>query len=347
MLKYSIKLNDKLHTNSLRQFPFWFRHQIQSRNTHNEQKTCKYNVQFCHRLLYCDRDLLLFLLILTFFCYFLKAKLQKTFKNVVTERQLQAKRSIFIESPDATNSVYDLIAHCTKFGTIRNVFRKEVESKSYFLVEFSNFSGPNQIIRSAHHSGSNSIDGKVRTCGRFLSFTPNDTSVASKQRPTIIKEKNISDHKLILNAMRKKTSIDEQIMELYNVNQLSDLSSRLRFLTALQIEEAISGIFHSAQVLPFGSSINGFGRMQSDLDMVVMSFGNRTSKSPFESLALGKSDDMARYTIRNNLFVLSSILRHWLQGVDEVTPVLNARVPIIKYVQRLTQLDCDLSMGNS
>lgn len=265
----------------------------------------------------------------------------------MTERQLQAKRSIFIESPNATKSVHELIAHCAKFGTIRNVFRKEVESKSFFLVEFSNFSGPNQIIRSAHHLGSNSIDGKVRTCGRFLSFTPSDTIVASKQRqPVIIKEKNISDHKLILNAMRKKTSIDDQIMELYNVNQLSDLSSRLRFFTALQIEEAISGIFHSAQVLPFGSSINGFGRMQSDLDMVVMSFGNRTSKSPFESLALGKSSDMTRYTIRNNLFVLSGILRHWLQGVDEVTPVLNARVPIIKYVQRLTQLDCDLSMGN-
>lgn len=280
-----------------------------------------------------------------FFLYS-KAKNPRTFQNIVKERQLQAKRSVFIESPGDVNSVNELTAYCSKFGKIRNIFLNEVEPKSYFLVEFYNSNVPNEIIRSAHHSGSNLIDGKIRARGRFLSFNPKNETPARQRQQNIVREKNVMEQEQILKAMRTEKSIDDQITALYNVNKLSDLSSRLRFLSALQIEEAISGIFHEAQVLPFGSSINGFGRMQSDLDMVLISFGNRTSKSQFDSMVLGKPNDVTRLTIRNNLFVLSGIAKHWLQGVEEVTPVLNARVPIIKYVHTLTQLDCDLSMGN-
>lgn len=259
-----------------------------------------------------------------------------------------AKRSIFIESPCDEPSVNELTAYCSKFGSIRNIFRQDVESKTSFLVEFHTPNAPYEIIRSAYHAGTYLVDGKIRTRGRFLSFNPKKEPPKAQKRNQlrIVREKNLMHHEQILNEMRSKKSIDDQIMTLYNVNRLSDFSSRLRFLTALQIEEAVSGIFHQSRVLPFGSSINGFGRMESDLDMVILSFGNRTSKSQFESIELGKSNDVTRQTIRNNLFVLSSILRHWLQGVDGVTPVLNARVPIIKYVQKLTQLECDISMGN-
>lgn len=178
-----------------------------------------------------------------------------------------------------------------------------------------------------------------------MTFT--STGDSTTKRPYNIKrELNISNKDGILRAMRTETTTNDQIMKLYKVNRLSELSSRLRFLTALQVEEAISGVFHEAQVLPFGSSINGFGRMESDLDMILVSYGNRNFKSKFVSMPLGKQDDVARLVNRNNLFVLSSIARHWLQGVSEVTPVLNARVPIIKYNHELTYLECDLSMGN-
>lgn len=217
-------------------------------------------------------------------------------------------------------------------------------AKSYFLVEFSNLAVPHEIIRSALHSGNFLVDGKIRSKSRFLSFATKNEPL--KKMENIVKhETNLTNRSSILKAMRNKTT-DDQIMTLYKVNGLSDLSSRLRFLTALQIEEAISGVVYDAQVLPFGSSINGFGRMQSDLDMILTSGGNKTNKSQFISMELGRPDDQARNTVRNNLYVMSSIVRHWLHGVVDVTPVLNARIPIIKYVQSLTGLECDLSMGN-
>lgn len=262
------------------------------------------------------------------------------------DRQLQAKRSIFVEAPNDLNAVKEFTTYCSRIGKIQNLFRSDVNSKTYFLVEFSKSSVPVEIIRSAFHSGNHLADGKVRAKGRFLYFNPKTESM-TKQKPFGYKrEVNMSNRESILKAMRKEEKIDDQIMTLFNVNRLSDLSSRLRFLTALQVEEAISGMFHEAQVLPFGSSINGFGQMQSDLDMILMSCGNKSRQSQFSLIELGKPDDVARQNIRNNLFTLSSIARHWLQGVTEVTPVLNARVPIIKYIHKLTQLDCDLSMGN-
>lgn len=43
----------------------------------------------------------------------------------------------------------------------------------------------------------------------------------------------------------------------------------LRFFAASLMEDLLSGVFPLATCLPFGSSINGFGKCDSDLDMVL------------------------------------------------------------------------------
>lgn len=270
----------------------------------------------------------------------------QSFKNEIKERLAQAKRSIFIETATDSNSIRELLNYCSRFGRMQAIYRKDVNSNAYFLIEFCNSSIPQLCIESAVHSGKYIVDGKVRSNGRFLYFNPTNQSTSKLKSFPYKCETNVMKRESILSMMRKENTFDDQIMALYRANRLSDLSYRLRFLTALQIEEAISGMFYQPQVLPFGSSINGFGRMQSDLDMILLSIGNKSQSSQFGSIELGKPDDLVRNITRNNLFVLSGIARHWLQGVDEVTPVLNARVPIIKYVHQLTQLECDLSMNN-
>lgn len=56
---------------------------------------------------------------------------------------------------------------------------------------------------------------------------------------------------------------------LYNKTKLNDVGTRLRFLTAKQIEESLAGMFPQARALPFGSSVNGCGKMGCDLDLVL------------------------------------------------------------------------------
>lgn len=56
---------------------------------------------------------------------------------------------------------------------------------------------------------------------------------------------------------------------LYDKTKLNDLGIRLRFLTANQVENALSGMFPTVTAFPFGSSVNGFGKMGCDLDLVL------------------------------------------------------------------------------
>lgn len=259
-------------------------------------------------------------------------------------RRNQATNSVLFEA-QGNNPMNELYAYCSKQGRVENMFRHYVDSKPYLLVEFAQSEVAAGLMQSAYHAGNHLVDYKIRAKSRFLTFTATEgPSVKNTQH--VRRELNISDRETIFRVMRREHTIDGQIRKLYDSNKLSDFSSRLRFLTALQMEEAISGIFYDAKVLPFGSSVNGFGQMESDLDMILLSYGNRKSKGSLSCMPLGKPNDVPRNTLKNNLYVLQTIARNWMHGVVEVTPVLNARVPIIKYVQSLTQLDCDLSMGN-
>lgn len=59
------------------------------------------------------------------------------------------------------------------------------------------------------------------------------------------------------------------MVALHNLTKLNEVGIRLRFLTAKQVEEALSGMFPDASAMPFGSSVNGCGKMGCDLDLVL------------------------------------------------------------------------------
>lgn len=63
--------------------------------------------------------------------------------------------------------------------------------------------------------------------------------------------------------------ISEQMSHLYQTTKLNDLGIRLRFLTARQIEMAFTGMFTNVTAYPFGSSINGYGKIGCDLDLIL------------------------------------------------------------------------------
>lgn len=69
----------------------------------------------------------------------------------------------------------------------------------------------------------------------------------------------------------------DQILVLHRATSLNDLGSRLRFLTARQIELALSGLFPQITVMPFGSSVNGFGKAACDLDLVLLADKEETN----------------------------------------------------------------------
>ena len=47
------------------------------------------------------------------------------------------------------------------------------------------------------------------------------------------------------------------------------MGTRLRYFVCTLIEQLLQGIFPKCEVLPFGSSVNGFGKEGCDLDMIL------------------------------------------------------------------------------
>lgn len=58
------------------------------------------------------------------------------------------------------------------------------------------------------------------------------------------------------------------MISLYNMLKITDLDIRLRFFTAEQISYYLSRLFTNLSVIPFGSSVNGFGQIGCDLDLL-------------------------------------------------------------------------------
>lgn len=138
-------------------------------------------------------------------------------------------------------------------------------------------------------------------------------------------------------------------MTLYNLTQMSDLSYRLRFMACQQIELALSGMFPQAEVLPFGSSVNSYGKGGSDLDMIVNLKGNPEPSHKSRLVFHVKSHasrDASRIHIQRRCEQLSSIIQVFLPGCKNVQNILHAKVPIIKFNHQILGLDCDVSMSS-
>jgi len=136
------------------------------------------------------------------------------------------------------------------------------------------------------------------------------------------------------------------------LTKMPDISTRIRFLACEQIEAALSGIFPSAEALPFGSSVNGFGKNSSDLDVAAVF-------NPDECVPADSDDEFgdarlifhAKGASRNQTERyydhLSLLLHSFMPGCQNVQSIRQARVPIIKYEQQLLGLECDLSTVSS
>ncbi|CAK9303623.1 unnamed protein product [Gordionus sp. m RMFG-2023] len=175
------------------------------------------------------------------------------------------------------------------------------------------------------------------------------------------------------------TSFSGQMQILNNDTKISDLGCRLRFLTCSLLQEALSGMFGmydelsvnsqsnsnnrtntynsgdnqllTSQTLftPFGSSVNSFGKYNSDLDMLLTfpSFNPHNKQGGnfiFDAKRCLTSD---RQQSARTLRLISDLLQSFLPGTKEIQRILRARVPIVKFTHDKLGLSCDLSFGSN
>lgn len=104
--------------------------------------------------------------------------------------------------------------------------------------------------------------------------------------------------------------------------RLSEIGCRLRWITCIQIERMLSGLFPNMQILPFGSFVNGCGRYGCDLDMAVSLDGNSEShqshgKSPLVFHAKAAINN-PRLQTQKHIEILADILQNFTTGCTQV-----------------------------
>ncbi|XP_070161116.1 poly(A) RNA polymerase, mitochondrial [Polyergus mexicanus] len=271
------------------------------------------------------------------------------FETTIANRRDQARRSILVQVY-SLNSQDDLQNYCAQFGDILSMHHYQKDKQNnYILVEFKDLVSINEIISSASFMDENLIASVKSSVfwfrkGQFVALHHKKNN----QKKIILSTENgctCPTEKEISNFLQNAKSISGQIIDLYEALKLNDLEIRLRFHTAHHLEQYFSRLFQNTKVLPFGSSLNGFGRKRCDLDLVLISDkqNNFASRLVFHTKPMKLSE---RHEIKEFMGILASTMQHFIPGVRNVRRILEARIPIIKFHYEYTNIECDLSTTN-
>ncbi|XP_050503966.1 poly(A) RNA polymerase, mitochondrial-like [Diabrotica virgifera virgifera] len=272
------------------------------------------------------------------------------FLQRINLRRSEARRSMVVQV-QSTQSFKELYSYCNAIGKIKYMFHYSVgiEPLHFIIVEFETDTDITNIKKSSIF-----VEGSLGlpTQSHFVWFR-----AAHKKLPKLKQIKSacltvehgtaIKEEETIKEMLSKSENISDQIKTLHEITKLNDVGTRLRFLTALQIEDAVNGMFPHAVAYPFGSSVNGYGKMGCDLDLFLKlaadKHNNENGRLVFHCKPLNGSE---RTMNQRYMETLGDLIYLFLPGCGQVRRILQARVPIVKYHQQLTDVECDVSMTN-
>lgn len=274
-------------------------------------------------------------------------------------RRNQASHSILVQV-NSEKSFSELHAYCSQFGTIKEAHHYSINQDElhYILIEYSSSVEAETAINSSIY---NEESSGVPVRSQFLWFRAGSKQKGKKNK-LLIQDGPINSQLTVTNGnqgpnndelkelLKSAETVGDQISVLHQSTCLNDVGTRLRFVAAKQIENTVSGMFPFAQAFPFGSSVNGFGKLGCDLDMILrldeedcrdkVTKDSRLVFHTKENLSNGRSQT------QRQMESIGDMLQLFLPGVCQVRRILQARVPIIKYHHDHLDLEVDLSMSN-
>uniref|UniRef100_A0A1Q3F3W0 Putative polya rna polymerase mitochondrial n=1 Tax=Culex tarsalis TaxID=7177 RepID=A0A1Q3F3W0_CULTA len=278
---------------------------------------------------------------------------------MLASRRAEARRSILVQV-SSERSFPELATYCGAFGAIASAHHYCVGGSSqqgdedchYIVVEFAEPGAADAAIGSAVF---NEEKPGVRARSIFLWFRagakPKLAAVkaASGFELTTVEGSRAMEIAELRELLLAAEGVEDQLRILHRTTCLNDVGKRLRFMAVRQVESSLQGMFPQAVAYPFGSSVNGFGKMGCDLDIILDldSEANlkqsKSSRLVFHTKAANSNE---RTQVQRQLESIGDVLQLFLPGVNSVRRILKARVPIIKYHHEHLDLEIDLTMNN-
>uniref|UniRef100_A0A147A017 Mitochondrial poly(A) polymerase n=1 Tax=Fundulus heteroclitus TaxID=8078 RepID=A0A147A017_FUNHE len=269
----------------------------------------------------------------------------KSFYELMADRQEQAEKSVLISCQSRT-SEKKFLNFLSKHGDIKKHFFYESYGV-YAVVEFACRDNVVSLLESAAIP-SVSHESMVPFKSRLLSLR-NHSSGESPSLPCQ-PQTTVPINELIQRLSREE-SVDEQISSLTEAYQLREENSRLRFLVCSLLKDIAAAYFPECTIKPFGSSVNGFGKLGCDLDMFLDldTISGKNLKTPKSGLSLEyqmKRTNSERHVTQSILSVIGECVDHFGPGCVGVQKILNARCPLVRFAHQPSGFQCDLTANN-
>ncbi|XP_028155931.1 poly(A) RNA polymerase, mitochondrial-like [Ostrinia furnacalis] len=273
-----------------------------------------------------------------------------SFDDIVAQRRAEARRSLVVQV-NSESSYGELYGYCSKYAEINGVHHyKNAGGEHFMLIEFGSEENLKNVIQNC---SSHQKDIEVMASNSpFLWFRAapgKKEKLSIPSKALIIKDGNAPPNEEALSEeLLKCSTVSEQIQLLYDRTKLNDLGVRLRFMVARQLEVIFESLYANIAVRPFGSSVNGFGKMGCDLDLVLTNVVTKEMSDGNKRLVFQeKRCEGGRGAWQRQLELAAELLELRAAGATRVTRILHARVPIVKYAHELTGVDCDLCYSNT
>jgi poly(A) RNA polymerase len=271
------------------------------------------------------------------------------FMSLIKSRRAEARKSVLVQVQSA-QSFKELHSYCSSIGTVKQMlhYTVGVEPMNFIIVEFASEKDVQDILQKSSHVEDSQV---VPVSSQFLWFRASNRKLPklkqSKNATLTVENGNVSLKSTeISDLIRKCDSVSHQMNVLYDATKLNDIGTRLKFLTACQVENCVRGMFPTAKAFPFGSSVNGYGKMGCDLDLVLRLSDEKIKDDARLMFHCKATLGSERTASQRNMEAMGDLLQLFLPGCSQVRRILQARVPIIKYYQQFTDVECDLSMSN-
>ena len=225
---------------------------------------------------------------------------------------------------------------------VDQLYKYRIGRRAFSLVklqDYSNFTGrvePAQTDRSF----------PIRTRMLILkNFKPQ----ASENPTRVISD--ITKSKPGLDVWLRNKDVDEAANSISSASKMTQFGSKLRFFFLNQIEEIVcNGALSDFRILPFGSSVNGFGSDSSDLDMVMDVRDDMETKDIETNRCLSYQSKPVmsdRFLSQRLVDFVGDYLQYFMPGIVSLQRIPRARVPIVKVYSDITGLDSDISFQPS
>ncbi|XP_028290869.1 poly(A) RNA polymerase, mitochondrial [Gouania willdenowi] len=265
------------------------------------------------------------------------------------ERRKQAQRSVLISCQVTTNEK-KFLKYLSQHGDINKFFFYESYGL-YAVVEFSSSESvasllESSVIPSVSHECVVPFKSRLLWLrNHSLVDSGGQTSglVCQAQTTTPINE--------LIHRISTQESIEQQMMSLTEASQLTEENSRLRFLVCSLLEDIATAYFPECTITPFGSSVNGFGKLGCDLDMFLNldNIKGRNMRLPKSGLSLEyqmKRANSERAVTQSILSVIGECVDQFGPGCVGVQKILNARCPLVRFSHQPSGFQCDLTANN-